>query len=79
MNEKYDLDKEVSITLPQAKMAILMEICAKLAKSGLSPEEEHVLSEIESAAETTIDFVFDPDYKSLMDNIRKKLRKELDL
>lgn len=47
-NDKYDFDKEVNITLSQAKMAILMEICTKIARFGLAPEEEHVLREIES-------------------------------
>ncbi|WP_295980245.1 hypothetical protein [uncultured Variovorax sp.] len=78
-NDKYDFDKEVNITLPQGKMAILMEICSKLARFDLAPEEEHVLREIESAAESEIDFIFDPDYKSVMEHIRKKLRAELDL
>jgi sugar/nucleoside kinase (ribokinase family) len=78
-NDKYDFDKEVNITLSQAKMAILMEICTRIAQFGLSPEEEHVLREIESAAESEIDFIFDPDYKSMMESIRRKLRAELDL
>lgn len=78
-NHKYDFDKEVNITLSQAKMAILMEICTKIARFGLAPEEEHVLREIESAAESEIDFILDPDYKSMMESIRSKLRAELDL
>jgi hypothetical protein len=78
-NDKYDFDKKVNITLSQAKMAILMEICTKLAQFGLSPEEEHVLREIEAAAESEIDFIFAPDYPSVMDSIRRKLRAELDL
>jgi len=78
-NDKYDFDKEVNITLSQAKMAILMEICTKISRFGLAPEEEHVLREIESAAESEIDFILDPDYKSMMESIRSKLRAELDL
>ncbi|MBN9220238.1 MAG: hypothetical protein J0I79_20020 [Mesorhizobium sp.] len=77
MREKYDLEKELTISLSQARAAVLMDICARCAGFGLAPEEEHVLREIEAAVEARIDFILDPDYGAILADIRSGLRREI--
>lgn len=79
MSGKYDLEKAVTIHLSQAKAAVLMDICARVASLRLPPEEQHVLREIEAAVESEIDFVLDPDYRSIVAEIRSRLRREIGL
>ncbi|MDF3218526.1 MULTISPECIES: hypothetical protein [Mesorhizobium] len=64
--------------MSQAKMAVLIDICARIGDFGLSPEEEFVLREIEAAVEPEIDFIFDPGYRAIVAEIKSKLRQELD-
>ncbi|MBN8940861.1 MAG: hypothetical protein J0H01_15275 [Rhizobiales bacterium] len=69
----------MTIRLSQAEAAVLTAICNRIAELGLAPDEEHGRREVEATIEAQVDFILSSGYRSILVDIRRRIRRERDL
>jgi len=75
---EYDLDKPVTVTLPQSYAAVLFELCQQIEGSVTDTADMFVPGWLEASLERERDFIFDARYDSIMRQIRASLKRTLE-